>query len=64
MSKAKLDFPEPDNPVMTTNLFLGITTSIFFKLCNLAPLIMMFSFGLRSRMLVLIGALENKKVQR
>ena len=32
VSKAKLDFPEPESPVMTTNWFLGITTSTFFRL--------------------------------
>ena len=37
MSNASEDFPEPDNPVITTNLSLGIATSIFFKLCCLAP---------------------------
>ena len=31
--------------IMTTNLFLGITTSIFFKLWSFAPFIMMFSLG-------------------
>jgi hypothetical protein len=46
VSKAKLDFPEPESPVMTTNLCRGIATSIFFRLCNFAPLIRMCSFGL------------------
>jgi uncharacterized protein involved in exopolysaccharide biosynthesis len=27
--KAKLDFPEPESPVITTNLFLGMATSTF-----------------------------------
>jgi uncharacterized protein involved in exopolysaccharide biosynthesis len=29
VSKAKLDFPEPESPVITTNLFLGMATSTF-----------------------------------
>src|SRR5690606_27680002 len=45
VSKAKDDFPEPESPVTTTNLFLGIATSISFRLCSPAPLISMFFFG-------------------
>ena len=37
VSYANVDFPDPDTPVITVNLFLGIFTSIFFKLFNLAP---------------------------
>jgi hypothetical protein len=37
VSKAKDDFPEPDKPVITTSLFLGISTSIFLRLCTRAP---------------------------
>ena len=33
------DFPEPETPVTTTSLFLGISTFTFFRLCILAPLI-------------------------
>ena len=44
MSKAKEDFPEPDKPVITTNLSLGIDTSMFFRLCCLAPFISMVFF--------------------
>ena len=39
VSNAKEDLPLPDSPVITTNLSLGIETSMFFKLCDLAPLI-------------------------
>ena len=39
VSNAKDDFPEPDKPVITTNLFLGIEILIFFKLCCRAPFI-------------------------
>src|SRR5690606_39708999 len=45
ISKAKLDFPDPERPVMTTSLFLGMATSKFFKLWSLAPLIIMLCFG-------------------
>src|ERR1700733_890496 len=37
VSKASEDFPEPDNPVNTTSLSLGISTSTFFRLCSRAP---------------------------
>ena len=37
-SKAKELFPEPETPVMTTRLLLGIRTSMFLRLCSLAPL--------------------------
>ena len=33
------DFPDPDNPVITTNLSRGMETFIFFKLFSFAPLI-------------------------
>ena len=35
----KEDLPEPDNPVNTINLSLGISRETFFKLCTLAPLL-------------------------
>ena len=40
VSKARLDLPEPDRPVSTTRLSLGISTSMFLRLCSLAPLIL------------------------
>jgi hypothetical protein len=39
VSNAKEDFPEPDKPVITVSLSLGILRDMFFKLCALAPLI-------------------------
>ncbi len=47
MSNAKLDLPEPDKPVITTNSLRGITTSRFFKLWICAPFIRMFFLGSR-----------------
>ena len=44
VSKAKEDLPEPESPVITTNLSLGISKSIFFKLCSFAPFIIILSF--------------------
>jgi len=38
MSDIKVDLPEPETPVMATNRPNGICTSIFFKLCSLAPI--------------------------
>ena len=43
VSNASDDLPEPESPVITTNLFFGIVKSISFKLCSLAPFITMFS---------------------
>src|SRR5512139_2417570 len=43
ISKPRVDFPEPDNPVRTTSWFLGISTSIFFRLCRRAPRIEIFA---------------------
>ena len=37
MSKAREDLPDPERPVITINLFLGIETLTFFKLLTLAP---------------------------
>ena len=38
MSFTNVDLPEPDTPVTETKQPSGISTSIFFKLCSLAPL--------------------------
>jgi hypothetical protein len=48
VSKAREDLPDPDNPVITTSLFLGIFTSKFFRLCNAAPVIVIKSLKLLS----------------
>ncbi len=42
VSNARDDFPEPDRPVITTNLSFGISSEMFFKLCSFAPLITIF----------------------
>ncbi len=39
MSFTRVDFPEPDTPVTDTKQPRGISTLIFFRLCSLAPLI-------------------------
>jgi hypothetical protein len=39
VSNAREDLPEPDNPVITVSLSLGIFRDIFFKLCAFALLI-------------------------
>ena len=36
------DLPDPDKPVITTNLFLGMSRFIFLRLCSLAPFIIIF----------------------
>ena len=37
MSKARVDFPEPDTPTKQVSLLRGISTLIFLRLCSLAP---------------------------
>ena len=43
MSNASDDFPDPDGPVITTSLFRGISTSIFFIGAIIAFTIVMFN---------------------
>ncbi len=38
VSKASDDFPEPESPVITVRVPRGISTSIFLRLCTLAPI--------------------------
>src|SRR6476620_3478887 len=37
VSKARLDFPEPESPVTTTSLSRGISTEMFFRLWTRTP---------------------------
>src|SRR5689334_5481365 len=37
VSKARLDFPDPESPVTTVRLLRGISTEMFFKLWTRAP---------------------------
>src|SRR4051812_45318019 len=37
VSNASVDFPLPDNPVITTSRSRGISTSMFLRLCSRAP---------------------------
>ena len=37
VSKARLDLPEPDSPVITTSRLRGMSRSMFFRLCVRAP---------------------------
>src|SRR3546814_9776687 len=37
VSKARLDFPEPESPVMTIRLSRGRSTATPFRLCSRAP---------------------------
>src|SRR5438874_7571569 len=49
VSKARLDFPEPDTPVRITSFFLGISTVTFLRLCWRAPVMMMRSSSIGPR---------------
>ena len=42
VSNAKEDLPEPESPVSTTSRSRGSFTLIFFKLCSLAPVTVMY----------------------
>ena len=44
VSNARDDLPEPDSPVITTNLSLGISMQMPLRLCSLAPLILIKFF--------------------
>src|SRR5688500_13168982 len=48
VSKARLDLPDPETPVRTTNFFLGISTVTFLRLCCRAPVMMMRSSSIRT----------------
>src|SRR5712691_323935 len=37
VSKARLDLPEPESPVITISLSRGISTETFLRLCTRAP---------------------------
>src|ERR1700739_1438309 len=37
VSKAREDFPAPDNPVITVSVLRGISTLMFLRLCWRAP---------------------------
>src|SRR3989338_3280139 len=43
VSKASVDLPDPERPVITVSLFRGMLTSIFLRLCILAPLTVILS---------------------
>ena len=42
VTNASVDFPDPDGPVITTSLSLGISTSIFLRLWVFAPLTLIY----------------------
>jgi len=48
VSNANEDFPLPLSPVKTISLCKGISNDIFFKLCTLAPSIIIFSLAIFS----------------
>src|SRR2546423_3452951 len=46
VSKASDDFPEPESPVKTTSLSLGMDRVTFLRLCSRAPRIVIWSVGI------------------
>ena len=57
ISKARVDFPDPETPVIKFILFLGISISKFFKLFSFAPLMLtkfLSSFNMFSFFVLLI----------
>jgi len=63
VSNASDDLPDPETPVMTTNLLRGTTTSMFLRLCSRAPRMMMDSMvvvaGLQSYWVAEAGRPSN-----
>src|ERR1700722_19040752 len=61
VSKARLDFPEPERPVTTISRFLGSSIEMFFRLCTRAPCTAMVlrgvGLGFAGAVLPLIGRL-------
>ena len=55
VSKANDDFPEPEMPVTTTSLFLGISTVMSLRLLTFAPLMIIFPSS------VIVQRLANRK---
>src|SRR6266550_457253 len=48
VSKARLDFPEPDSPVITISRSRGMSTLMFFRLCSRAPRTVILSEGIEA----------------
>jgi hypothetical protein len=46
VAKARDDFPDPERPVITVNLSLGISREISLRLFSLAPLIIIDLFDI------------------
>ena len=53
-------FRDPERPVKTTNLSLGISRFISFKLCSFAPFIIILSFIFIPPMSLLETSLKKK----
>ena len=51
VSNARELFPDPETPVITTNLLRGILVLMFFRLFSLAPLTMIFSSDIKDLLL-------------
>src|SRR5438128_2087899 len=60
VSKASDDLPEPETPVMTTNLLRGMTTSMFLRLCSRAPRMTMESMVGRNLTLSTEGRFQGR----
>src|SRR5690606_36374749 len=52
VSKASEDLPEPERPVITISLSRGKRTSIFLRLCSLAPRMTISRLGLELSVIV------------
>jgi hypothetical protein len=61
VSKASEDFPEPETPVITTSLSLGIFRLAFFRLCTLAPLISIYP-SISDHLSIMLKFCKNPKV--
>ncbi|RWX47931.1 hypothetical protein H206_05483 [Candidatus Electrothrix aarhusensis] len=59
VSKARVDFPEPDRPVKTTSWLRGKSTEMFFRLCIRAPRTEMYLGSEVTEMILFDSYAEN-----
>ena len=58
VSKAREDLPEPDSPVITTNLSRGMITEMFLRLFARAPFMTMLSLLIKGILQRFVAAFD------
>src|SRR3989338_1440560 len=64
VSKAKVDFPLPERPVITVSFSRGISTSMFFKLCIRAPLTLITEADMPNSLALLFRSCKALHLQK